>query len=139
MRYTQEDRIKHLEFIQNIVNRMAANSFILKGWSVTIISGIMVLSLTNSMHSFIYLALIPAFIFWGLDAYYLRQERLFRALYDYVRKNNSKKLEPFSLDTNLIKEKVDSWFCTLFSKNPIALHLTITIIILIIIIGSWLL
>ena|SRR3990167_1715937 len=99
--YDKEDRNKHLEFIQNAINRMASNSFILKGWSVTLITGIIALSLTTSTTKFIYLAYIPTLAFWGLDAYYLRQEKLFRELYDYVRAKEIKNIEPFSLNTLL--------------------------------------
>ncbi len=31
-----EQKIKHLEFIQAAINRMAGNSFLLKGWTVTL-------------------------------------------------------------------------------------------------------
>jgi len=30
-----ENKIKHLEMLQNVIARMASNSFIIKGWSVT--------------------------------------------------------------------------------------------------------
>ena len=33
-----EKKIKHLEMIQGVINRMAGNSFALKGWSVTLIA-----------------------------------------------------------------------------------------------------
>lgn len=132
MHHTREDRNKHLEFIQTTIHRMATNSFILKGWSVTLISGIIALSLTTSATNFIYLAFIPALTFWGLDAFYLRQERLYRKLYDSVRKNTSKKIEPFSLDTNVIKKDVKNWWCTLFSTSILALHFTIIVILIII-------
>lgn len=39
-----ENRIKHLELIQVIITRMAGNSFMLKGWAVTLVSGIFVLA-----------------------------------------------------------------------------------------------
>lgn len=35
-----ESKIKHLEMIQGIINRMASNSFYLKGWAVTLVAGI---------------------------------------------------------------------------------------------------
>jgi len=35
-----ENKIKHLEMIQGVINRMASNSFALKGWAVTLVSGI---------------------------------------------------------------------------------------------------
>ena len=39
-----ENKIKHLEIIQGIINRMAGNSFALKGWAVTLIAGIFALA-----------------------------------------------------------------------------------------------
>ena len=30
-----EEQIKHLEFIQGIINRMNSNSFAIKGWAIT--------------------------------------------------------------------------------------------------------
>ena len=35
-----EDKLKYLEMIQEIIKRMASNSFLLKGWSVTFASAI---------------------------------------------------------------------------------------------------
>lgn len=39
-----EDKYKHLEMIQNIIQRMATNSFMLKGWAVTLIVAIFALA-----------------------------------------------------------------------------------------------
>jgi len=129
--YDKEDRNKHLEFIQNAINRMASNSFILKGWSVTLVTGIIALSLTTSTTRFIYLAFIPTLAFWGLDAYYLRQEKLFRELYDYVRAKEIKNIEPFSLNTLIVKDKVGSWLSICFSKCVVYLHLMILLILIV--------
>ena len=129
--YDKEDRNKHLEFIQNAINRMASNSFILKGWSVTLVTGIIALSLTTSTTRFIYLAFIPTLAFWGLDAYYLRQEKLFRELYDYVRAKEIKNIEPFSLNNLIVKDKVGSWFSICFSKCVVYLHLMILLILIV--------
>jgi len=122
---------KHLEFIQNIINRMANNSFILKGWSVTLVTGIIGFSLVNSITYLIFLALIPALIFWGLDAYYLRQERLFRKLYDHTI-NTSKQSKSFSLNVKIYKSEVDSWLCIMFSSTLLSLHGTINLLIVLI-------
>ena len=129
--YDKEDRNKHLEFIQNAINRMASNSFILKGWSVTLVTGIIALSLTTSTTRFIYLAFIPTLAFWGLDAYYLRQEKLFRELYDYIRAKEIKNIEPFSLNNLIVKDKVGSWLSICFSKCVVYLHLMILLILIV--------
>src|SRR3989344_8210257 len=60
--------------------------------------------------------------FLGLDAYYLRQERLFRELYDSVRRTKRKDIDPYSFSTQSVNGKVKNWFCTLFSPTVILLH-----------------
>jgi len=70
--------------IQNITNRMAANSVIIKGWTVAVLGIILLLSSTR------YQALIAVFallVFWYLDAYFLRQKKVYRALYKEIVEN----------------------------------------------------
>ena len=131
MKYEQDDNKKHLEFIQLAVNRMASNSFILKGWNITLIVGFFALTLKDLSSSYLYLAILPALAFWGLDAYYLRQERLFRALYNSVRKTKRKDIDPYSFNTRLLEDNVDSWFCTVFSPTVILLHGSVILFIII--------
>lgn len=109
-----ELKIKHLEFIQNVINRMANNSFLLKGWSVVLISALFALSAKDTNPFFIYLAYFPCAIFWSLDGYFLRQERMYRKLYDEVR---AKKQEDINFDLNASKFSgaVESWSATCFS------------------------
>ncbi len=45
---------KHLEMIQGIINRMASNCFALKGWAVTLVSGIFALSDKNTEKMYFY-------------------------------------------------------------------------------------
>lgn len=80
--------IKHLEIIQSIINRLAHNSFLIKGWSMTILSAaiLFIPRIQNHAQYIILCFLIPVMGFWVLDSYYLWQERLFRGVYDDVRK-----------------------------------------------------
>ena len=39
-----EKKLKHLELVQGVISRMANNSFMLKGWAVTLVAGIFVLA-----------------------------------------------------------------------------------------------
>ena len=94
-----ENKSQHLEMIQGVINRLAKSSFLLKGWSVILISGLFALSAKDSKLYFIYLAYFPALAFWGLDGYYLRQEKLFRKLYDKVRVMPEADID-FSMDTS---------------------------------------
>lgn len=95
---------KHLEFIQGVVNRLAANSFQLKGWSVVLVSAIFFLLGRGGAPELVAIALIPVFFFWGLDGYFLWQERLFRDLYDYVRVLKDDAID-FSMETRLFRKK----------------------------------
>jgi len=85
-----DNKLKHLEFVQNVISRMAANSFLLKGWSVTLVAAIFALATKDGNPSLLPVAYLPAFVFWFLDAYFLRQERLYRKLYDEVRSQKTR-------------------------------------------------
>jgi hypothetical protein len=78
-----ELRLRHLDMIQAVVTRQAQNSFAVRGWSVTVVSAVFAVAATqdDAPAATVLVALAPALIFWGLDAYYLWQERLFRSLY----------------------------------------------------------
>ena len=39
-----DKKLKHLEMVQGVINRMASNSFMLKGWAVTLVAGIFALA-----------------------------------------------------------------------------------------------
>ena len=80
-----QKKLKHLEFIQGVINRLATNSFQMKGWSVVLVAAILVLLARESRLEAAYIALAPILVFWALDGYFLWQERLYRALYDHVR------------------------------------------------------
>lgn len=113
--------LKHLEFIQNIVTRMANNSFLLKGWSVTLVAAIFVLTVNNPSVYLVFVAVFPALAFWGLDAYYLRQERLFRQLYRQAIEDPDS-VTVFSMDASGHRCNVDTWFNTAISKSVLPFH-----------------
>lgn len=83
---TTVNKLEYLKMIQDIIIRMANNSFHLKGWAITIVTGIFAVSAWNNLGVCFYsLIYIPIVSFWFLDTYYLQQERLYRGLYDRVR------------------------------------------------------
>jgi len=90
------EKIKHLEFIQAVVTRMNANSFQLKGWSITVYSALLALfASTGGNKLFLYVSVAPTLLFWLLDTYYLQQERKFRGIYNDVAElsNESTRIE----------------------------------------------
>jgi hypothetical protein len=110
-----------MEFIQGVINRLSTNSFLLKGWSVVLVSALFALSASDSNSAFIFLAYIPAIIFWGLDGYFLWEEKKFRALYDHVRNLQEHEID-FSMDTSGVKDKANGWAAAVFSKTLIPFH-----------------
>ena len=96
-----EAKHKHLDFIQLAITRMGANSFLLKGWSVTLVAAVFALAHEDADQRYLFAAYLPNVIFYVLDSYYLHNERLFRKLYDAVAADDSSvpafsmKLAPF--------------------------------------------
>lgn len=129
-----EQTIKHLELIQAVITRLAQNSFAYKAWAITLVAAIFALAAKETSPQFLLVALLPAVVFWGLDAYYLRQERLFRKLYDAVRHAKPSDLEgnPFSMDTSPYDGQVPTWWCTCWSKTIGWLYGPIVVVILVV-------
>jgi len=139
MQDTNENRLAHLGMIQSVINRMAGTSFILKGWSVTLVAAMSALAADNSRQAFAYLALLPAVVFWGLDGYYLRQERLFRKLYHAVRTAEQGSLEgPFSMDTSSYRTDVQPLLVTLVTPILAVFHgaLVLAVVALIVVVSK---
>ena len=132
-----ERLVKHLEFIHSVINRTAQNSFLLKGWSVTLVAAIFVLAAKDANERYAILGLFPGLAFWGLDAYYLRQERLFRRLYDAVRKGEVDD-KRYGMDTSKYAGDVPSWWSTGWSGTVAGLHLIVITAVLAVTIASFL-
>lgn len=114
-----QDQLKHLDYIQNVINRMNANSFKIKGWMVTLVSALMALYLNSKTIWLIIVAFIPLFLFWFLDAYYLLQERKFRHLY---KEAVEEKIPVFSMETKYDSNAWISLMKTAFSKTILLLY-----------------
>ena len=116
-----DKKIKHLELIQGVVNRLSTNSFLLKGWSVVLVSALFALSAGDSNAAFVFLAYIPASVFWGLDGYFLCEEKKFRKLYDRVRQLEEAEID-FSMDTTGVEDQAGTWWDATVSKTLVSFH-----------------
>jgi hypothetical protein len=105
---------KHLSMVQGVINRLAGNSFSLKGWSVTLVSALLALAVNTASASLVAVALLPALTFWGLDGYFLAQERLFRGLYARLI-NPEDEVPAYSMTT--AKLTLESWMEAVFSST----------------------
>ena len=119
-----EAKIAHIQMIQGVINRMAGNSFLIKGWSVTLVSALFALAAAGTNPLFVYLAYFPSIAFWALDAYFLRQERLFRKLHDHVRQLPEASID-FSMNTSLFEREVVSTLTVALSKTLRLFHGTV--------------
>lgn len=129
-----ENKYKYMDYIQAVISRMATNSFYLKGWSITIIAAITALSINESDWKVYGCSLFLTIIFWFLDAYYLKQEKLFRELYDKVRNEKEDEKIDFSLDISQFKRKVKkipSIMFWSFSITPFYSSIVVVLLILI--------
>ena len=110
-------KIKHLEFIQGVINRLASDSFRMKGWCVVLVAALFVLLAREGRIEFVGVALVPVLFFWGLDGYFLWQERLFRALYDHVRVLKEDEID-FSMDVSALKkDRSRTWLNATLSRT----------------------
>ena len=78
---TNESRIRYLEAIQRVIDRLSNTSFILKGWAVSLVAGLMALAASGSNREYVLIAYVPIAVFWFLDAYFLMMERQYRNLF----------------------------------------------------------
>lgn len=93
----KEYMLKEIDIIQDIIKRMAFNSFMIKGWAITLV--VVTLLLKGTEKHQVWIAFIPLVVFWFLDAYFLRQEKMYRKLYKWVI-NNRLKTEEYLFDMN---------------------------------------
>lgn len=124
-------KLKHLEFIQNVITRMGHNSFLIKGWCVTILSALVVVTVKEKCYVLFLISILPIICFWFLDSYYLQQERRFRVLYDEACEEDFQlfSMDPSSKTLSANKKKLNYWNVVM-SKTILVLYLSLVIMLL---------
>ena len=115
-----EAKFKHLDFIQAAISRMAGNSFLLKGWTVTLTGGLLALTFKEADRKYIFLSLLVILVFWSLDGFYLSHERRFVALYNSVRVLPEDAID-FSMHTQSFGKSC-RWAKCAFSKSIVLFY-----------------
>jgi len=119
-----ELKIHYLDMIQDVIKRMENNSFVLKGWAVTLIAGVFALISKDAKISYFIIPYMPVLLFWILDSYYLQLERKYRALYKAAIKKNSSEID-FNLDVPKSSwEDKTTYLQSLISKTEIIFYLS---------------
>lgn len=146
---------KHLDYLQAIITRHNTNSFMLKGWTITLLSALLALSGAIKEPNISLIALMPIIVFWCLDTFYLSNERCFIDLfnsatigeYELPKKmtfkkefipndENSIKGTIFNYDMNFTKFKIwtdNSWWTVFRSKTIFWFYFPLSLIT----IGIW--
>jgi hypothetical protein len=116
--------LKEVDVIEGIVDRMGYNSFLIKGWAVTLVVVTLLFKGAVSQVSVavIAVAVVPLLGFWALDAYFLNMERRYRALYTWVITNRLKKTDfLLSMDIRQFKKPHD-YVYTFFSRTLLGFY-----------------
>lgn len=128
---------KEIDLIQSCINRMAQNSFIVRGWAITLITfALALISKSVDLKLLCGILLVVAVCFWYLDAFFLKMERLYRWKYEWVIANRQQN-ETFLFDLNPYNK--DMWgqdkqgnerkeprmIAVMFSKTLIPIYITL--------------
>ena len=128
-------KIEYLKMIEQIIDRMAKNSFQLKGWAVSLATLIVTLTVKNGNSSLAVISIIPLIAFWALDAYYLQLERMYKELYKIASARAEEQID-FCMDTSYFPRcgRLSYWWCfsTVVEAGfylPITVAIIITLIV----------
>jgi len=109
-------KLKHLEFIQNTIIRMNSNSFLIKGWSITLISALFALAAKDANINYVLITYLVIPVFWLLDGFFIATERQYRDLYKSVTLKKEADID-FSLDASSFNKGKNTWLCGVLSKT----------------------
>lgn len=117
---SNEELFKEIDLIQGCINRMANNSFLIKGWALGVFAGVTAFTKGENLNNIVLLlctTVVPFICFWVLDAYFLQIERKYRAMYTerLTKRKNNDSDELFNLNPS--KYKVSSILRIMFSQT----------------------
>ena len=116
-----ERKLKHLDFLQLVITRMNVNSFLLKGWSITLIAALFALAAKDAKIEYVLITYISTPIIWLLDGYYLSQERQYRALYNVVKTKAEENVD-FDMNAHPYNVGINTWSRSMLSKTIVIFY-----------------
>lgn len=119
-----DEKIAHLTFVQGVINRMAANSFLVKGWTIALVAALLAIAADKMTLSYVAIILVPVLLFWWLDAFYLQQETLYRKLYEMVALKENKDID-FSMRAEGFKSQIEPFKDIVLSKSVLPFYVVI--------------
>lgn len=140
---------KEIDLIQGCINRMAHNSFIVKGWLISLIAVILTLLPENfNIRILCIVAILITICIWYLDGFFLKVEKLYRWKYEWViekRINTTEHmydLNPYNKKMWLpnkdgSNKKAPNILEVMFSKTLLPIYVTTIIVVTYIFINSY--
>lgn len=140
---------KEIELIQSCITRMANNSFLVKGWLISLLAvGFALLPETFNIKVLCIISALVCFCFWYLDAFFLRMEKLYRWKYEWIieKRLTSDRhcydLNPYESEMwlpgkNKKGKKKPSIVRVMFTKTLLPLYLPILLTIIFMFINSY--
>lgn len=116
-----EKKLKHLEFLENVITRMNSNSFLIKGWSITLVSALFALAAKDTNVRYVLIAYVVLPAFWVLDGFFIATERRYRDLYSEVRSRTEEEID-FAMDASRFRKGSRTWLAGVFSKTLIPFY-----------------
>ena len=111
---------KEIDLIQACIARIAHISFLIKGWTISLVAVFLVLAdKAGSLAIWSSILLIPLISFWYLDAFFLRTEHMYRKMYVWVldkRKNGNNEML-YDLNPKRFEGQVDSRLKVMWSET----------------------
>jgi len=126
-----ENKRKHLEFIQGVITRMNTNSFMIKGWVITLVSALFALAVKDANKMYVLIVYVPIPLFWVLDGFYLSKERQFRELYKKVAGMKEQDID-FLMNIKEYNLGRNRWVRAIFSITLIPFYVTLIAVTLIV-------
>lgn len=131
---------KEIDLIQSCINRMAQNSFIVRGWAITLITfALALISKSIDIKLLCGILFVVAVCFWYLDAFFLKMERMYRWKYEWVIANRQRNetslfdLNPYNKDMwgqdkQGNERKEPRMILVMFSKTLIPIYVTLIVL-----------
>ena len=119
-----EEFHKEIDIIQACISRMAQNSFMIKGWVFMLVAAFAALTAKNiDLYVLCAVGIFIFLVFWSLDAFFLKMEKLYRFKYEWVINERPKgnreylyDLNPYQSKTWIVGRKPPSVISVMFSK-----------------------
>ena len=123
--YSETARVEHLKLIQAGITRLAGNSFAVKS-TATAASAALIAFVVSASSPFAAIGAFAILSLCLLDAYYFPEERSFRRLYDFIRKEEAAELGSdryFTMDVSVASAESENLIEASIRKSLLLLYI----------------